>query len=254
MVPSDIISSLSRTSVLADTDLVASRVSGMTKKLVTAVGLPAWEPPAAVKNAISDGLLLGTGAGTGWQIQTGGDSGHLTLTLQCGESQKKTGESVVIIRSLLPGLWKISHKPGFSESTYSSLAALIHDFRKLEQTRLLSPCLEDSSMQMPKVTTYLWLGARFLGSDGLPDSITICPGLVERNQRALAVHDKAHSDKNLKLARLAQPHLRLWNLNGSYIVGSVVDTNIYFLCSIHSVVAYCSFSVEDIFEQALLEA
>jgi hypothetical protein len=252
MLPADVISSLSRSPAEAESDLVASRVgnpSGSAQPWQPQPWQPQpWQPPAAIKNAVSDGLLLGTGAGTGWRIQTNGDVGHLTLSLQCSETQKKTAESVVTIRSYLPGLWKISYKPGFSESTYSSLTALIQDFRKLEQTRLLSPCLEDTVIQLPKVTTYVWVGARFLGADGVPNSSAISPGLIERNQRAL-VSDSRH----VQPVGLSQPHLRLWNVNSKDVVGNLVDSNIYFLCSLNSPVAYCSYSVEDLLEQALVK-
>lgn len=244
-LPSDVISSLRRTSIVADADLVSSRVAGVSKQL--ALPVLTWQPPPAVKNAVSDGLLLGTGCGTGWSITSNGDVGHLTLKLHCSQTRKKNVESLITIRSLPPGLWKISHTPGLSESTYSSLLALIQDFQKLEQTRMLTPRFEDKVIKLPIVTTFIWIGERFLGPDGHPDSSTISSGLVIRNQRALSLESVHIEGAGLQPVDLAQVHLPLWSFNGgTFVVGNMVDSNLYFLCSPDSEVAYCSYSAEDI--------
>jgi len=257
----DTISSLSRRPVIADEGLVGMRNTTAKRILVApsadvaAVDTPAWVPAASFRNAVIDAYVLWKPHNSDWSItpSTDTDTGEvpsLKVRVHCSETSFRE-TSVTASPS---GKWTARLDATGKYTAYSTLAALLTDFRKYAQTTYLGPCLLKDALKLPTVHDYVWASDRFLGGDLLPDISKISPGQVTRNRNALKLADKHMEGMILKNVFVSQPHVTVWTLetppHRPVILGYHAESKVYFLCGTNFETVYCSFSVEDLLDRA----
>jgi len=252
---SDTISPLRRAPVAADAGLVEMRNPAARQIVVAAVEAPAstpsWTPPVKFQNAVLDGFLLWKSRDKDWAITVGdlveGETPVLTLRVYCNEHSFRETE----VTALPSGKWTARQDV---TGPYTTLAALLVDFRKFAQTTFLSPCMLKDTLMLPSVHDYIWIGDRFLDVIGTPDVSKISPGQVTRNRNAIRLSAKNMEGLRLESVFASQPHLAIWKLRTPslpLIFGYHVDSKMYFICDANFTTVYCSYSAEDLLERAL---
>ena len=254
--PLDTISALRRDVAQASASLESTRQQG-PPLLVSPIGR--YVPPTALRAAIQDANLLALGEGPTWALTPGaavkGENMPMALEYKCADGGGGAIMPKTTIRATEDGTWRGMMPGSSTESSYSSLENLLGMFIKTASTKVVACTPTPTGVLAPHlITSYTWVGERYLGKDGQPETGALTAELGTRNRRAVAVASTHMRGIAMDKQPYSQPHVSIWRLalpgsTGALLLGSHVATSTYFLCSEST--AQCAYSVEDLLAVAL---